>query len=372
MSFRSRCGVNVTLKSRLTKRRRLVARERRAHHALVHEFEEGVARHARLLREDGDLGQRLRHHAEEHVVADLDDARELALADVARRRRDQLEQRRASSKAVFGPGADEGELARLDHLGVAGHRRGQVLDAVLLRGFRAARPILRAKSTSTRSTSLRLAPCPRQQRSPTTSFTSFQVDTMQNTMSRAGELGELVGDLRAVFRQRLGLVASCGSRPARRAALGEARRPSRSPCGRRRSSRSTVCHSIALVGIGNRQLLRGIQRNDLARPSGVSTTSSSMRAADTPSFAGQKVSTANTMPTLSSIGLDERIEARDQRPLVQPEPQAVAEIQAEGVHLGLEADLARPSGNVCATLSLPTCRACSSSIAPSIQSRAFL
>ena len=55
--------------------RRLVAREGRAHHALVHEIEEGVARHARLLREHRDLGQRLRHHAEEHVVADLDDAR---------------------------------------------------------------------------------------------------------------------------------------------------------------------------------------------------------------------------------------------------------------------------------------------------------
>ena len=34
--------------------------------------------------------------------------------------------------------------------------------------------------------------------------------------------------------------------------------------------------------------------------SGVNTTSSSMRAADTPSLAGQKVSTANTMPALSS------------------------------------------------------------------------
>ena len=35
-------------------------------------------------------------------------------------------------------------------------------------------------------------------------------------------------------------------------------------------------------------------------PSGVSTTSSSMRAAETPSVAGQKVSTANTMPAFSS------------------------------------------------------------------------
>ena len=37
-------------------------------------------------------------------------------------------------------------------------------------------------------------------------------------------------------------------------------------------------------------------------PSGVSTTISSMRAAETPSVAGQNVSTANTMPALSSYG----------------------------------------------------------------------
>ena len=62
-------------------RRRLVAREGRPHHALVHEVEECVARNARFLREHGDLRERLRHDAEEHVVADLDDARELALAE---------------------------------------------------------------------------------------------------------------------------------------------------------------------------------------------------------------------------------------------------------------------------------------------------
>src|SRR3954466_13371263 len=37
-------------------------------------------------------------------------------------------------------------------------------------------------------------------------------------------------------------------------------------------------------------------------PCGVRMTSSSMRAAETPSVAGQYVSTANTMPALSSIG----------------------------------------------------------------------
>src|ERR1700741_634950 len=65
-------------------RRGLVAREHRAHHALVQKIEKRMARHARLLREEGDLAQRLDDHAEMHVVADLGDARELALADVAR------------------------------------------------------------------------------------------------------------------------------------------------------------------------------------------------------------------------------------------------------------------------------------------------
>jgi hypothetical protein len=42
-----------------------------------------MPRHARLLRKHGDLGKRLRYYAEEYVVADLDDARELAVADPA-------------------------------------------------------------------------------------------------------------------------------------------------------------------------------------------------------------------------------------------------------------------------------------------------
>ena len=61
---------------------RLVAREDRAHDRVVHEVEEGAARHARLLGEDRDLGQVLRHDAEEDVVGDLAEAGELALADV--------------------------------------------------------------------------------------------------------------------------------------------------------------------------------------------------------------------------------------------------------------------------------------------------
>src|SRR5438552_19117628 len=70
--------------------RRLVAGKRRSHHALVDEVEEGMARNPGPLCEHRALGKRLRHHAEKHVVADLDDARELALANVACRRHTHL------------------------------------------------------------------------------------------------------------------------------------------------------------------------------------------------------------------------------------------------------------------------------------------
>ena len=52
-------------------RRGLVPGERRAHHAVVEELEERGPRHAALLGEHGDLGQRLGDHAEHEVVADL-------------------------------------------------------------------------------------------------------------------------------------------------------------------------------------------------------------------------------------------------------------------------------------------------------------
>src|SRR5687767_9371590 len=68
----------------IDERGRLVAREHGAHHALVQELEEGVARHPGLLGEDGDLAEVLDHDTQHDVVADLRDARELAFADVAR------------------------------------------------------------------------------------------------------------------------------------------------------------------------------------------------------------------------------------------------------------------------------------------------
>src|SRR3990172_9330615 len=116
------------LEVEVDERRRLVPREGRAHYALVQEVEEAVPGHARLLREDRDLGERLGDDAEQHVVADLGDPRQLALADVARALPHQVEERARGLIRGFRAGNDERELARLDDLGVPAHRRGEGLD----------------------------------------------------------------------------------------------------------------------------------------------------------------------------------------------------------------------------------------------------
>ena len=90
-----------------------------------------MPRHARLLRQHGDLGERLRHDTEKNVVTDLDDARELALPDVAGRGSDHLEKRQRCVVRRPRPGADERKLARLDHLRVSGNGRREQLDAAL-------------------------------------------------------------------------------------------------------------------------------------------------------------------------------------------------------------------------------------------------
>jgi hypothetical protein len=64
--------------------RRLVAGEQRAHDAAVDELEQGGARDAGLLGENGDLRQRLRDHPQQQVVADLREPGLLVVADVGR------------------------------------------------------------------------------------------------------------------------------------------------------------------------------------------------------------------------------------------------------------------------------------------------
>ena len=66
-----------------------------------------------------------------------------------------------------------------------------------------------------------------------------------------------------------------------------------------------------------------------------------MRAADSPSLAAQYVSSAKTMPSSISIGMVERVDARDHRRLVQADAEAVPELQAEAGLLVGEAELLR-------------------------------
>src|SRR4029077_1043417 len=85
--------------------RRLVAREHRAHDTVVHEGEEGVARHAHLVGKQSDLDEVLYHHAEHDVVCDLADARELAIAYVGYAlRSEDFDQRHRYLGVGFGSG----------------------------------------------------------------------------------------------------------------------------------------------------------------------------------------------------------------------------------------------------------------------------
>ena len=66
-------------------------------------------------------------------MADLDDARELALADIADAGAEAFEIGPRRVERRLGAGDDEAELARLDHLAVAADRRRQQMRAALFR-----------------------------------------------------------------------------------------------------------------------------------------------------------------------------------------------------------------------------------------------
>src|SRR4029077_19559299 len=89
---------------------RFVPREHRAHHALVEKIEKRVPRYPCFLSEYGDLRQRLRNYAEEHVVANLDGARELAFTPPGGALTDSLEERPSPLISRPGAGYYEGEL----------------------------------------------------------------------------------------------------------------------------------------------------------------------------------------------------------------------------------------------------------------------
>ena len=91
-----------------------------------------MPRHSCLLRQHRDLGERLRDNPEKDVVTDLDDARELALPDIACRGSDHPEVRQRRVVGRLRPGADERKLACLDHFRVSRHGRRKQLDAALV------------------------------------------------------------------------------------------------------------------------------------------------------------------------------------------------------------------------------------------------
>ncbi len=58
-------------------------------------------------------------------MGDLDEACLIAAAHVGHLAAEQVEIGLDRGIGISGPGGDNGELARLDHLGVAGHRGGE-------------------------------------------------------------------------------------------------------------------------------------------------------------------------------------------------------------------------------------------------------
>ncbi len=87
-------------------------------------------------------------------------------------------------------------------------------------------------------------------------------------------------------------------------------------------------------------------------PSGVSTTSSSIRAAEMPSVAGQYVSTANTMPTLSSIGSRNDVTREINGRSCKPSPKPWQKFRPNA-SISLAKPISSAVGSACATSSLP-------------------
>ena len=74
-------------------------------------------------------------------------------------------------------------------------------------------------------------------------------------------------------------------------------------------------------------------------PSSVTTTSSSIRAAEKPSRGRAVGLQREDHADLELHRLLHRVQPGDDRPLVQPEPEAVRELQAERLHLAAEAEV---------------------------------
>ncbi len=190
-------------------RRRLVGGEHRAHHAVVEEREEGVARHAHLVGQQRDLDQVLDHHAEHDVVRDLADAREFAVADIGdARRREHLDHLLDLAERRLGSGADRRQLAGLDHLGVAGDRRADVVGAAILQPLADGDQFLDRDGRAVDEHAGRLAVAA--QHAVLAEIDLLDVLALGDDREHhvhAGEVGRLVDDLAARLGERLGLGA---------------------------------------------------------------------------------------------------------------------------------------------------------------------
>ena len=169
----------------IDQRRGLVGGEHRAHHAVVHEGEEGMARHAHLVGEQRDFDQVLDHHAEHDVVRDLADAREFAVADIGHAaRREHLDQRHRDFGVGLGAGHHGRQLAGLDHLGIAGHRCGQETHAFFGQALADGGGFLNPDRRAVDNHARQLAAGAQAVLAERTCSTSLPVETIANTTSQ--------------------------------------------------------------------------------------------------------------------------------------------------------------------------------------------
>ena len=91
-----------------------------------------MTRHAHLVGQKRDLDQILDDDAEHDIVGDLADAGELAVAHIGHAAwREHFDQGRCGLAGGLRAGDDRGQLAGLDHFGIAAHRRGDEIGAEL-------------------------------------------------------------------------------------------------------------------------------------------------------------------------------------------------------------------------------------------------
>src|SRR5215210_6590036 len=94
------------------------------------------------------------------------------------------------------------------------------------------------------------------------------------------------------------------------------------------------------VGVGNRKFLCGIKRNDLG--AAWCEYDLFLDARSRHAVAGGTVGFHREHHSgLELDRLAQRVQPRDQRPLMQPEAQAMAEVEAERVHLAAKAGFLR-------------------------------